>query len=249
MPPASTPSRSRRRAPLLLTLLAALSAAPACDPLQGSRVARGQLVTTGVGQYDEYFRKVHDAQDEGRAWSDERANNRKALASTLGLPAKPSSEALVAALRERVSSGTSLRPVVEVTAHGELARADRVEARAPAFEELANQADDLRPRVKRDLPNDAAKRRSTESELAAAAEELRHLAVFARSHAHEARRFVGDLSGVTGATYTPRATPAPSAPPAPKKPPPRSGGAPKPAEPKPAEPKPPAPPSPEVFTP
>jgi len=219
-------------------------AAPACDPLQNSRVARGQLVTTGVGQYDEYFRKVHDAQNDGRAWSDERTDNRKALASALGLPPKPSAEALVAALRERVSSGTSLRPAVEVTAHGELSRADRVEGRAPALEELANQADDLRPRVKRDLPNDAAKRRSTENELAAAAEELRHLAVFARSHAHEARRFVSDLSAVTGASYGPRATPAPSATATAKKP-----TAPRPAAtPKPAEPKPPAPP-PEVFTP
>jgi hypothetical protein len=209
-------------------------------------VARGQLVTTGLGQYDEYFRKVHDAQNDGRTWSDERTENRKALAAALGLPPKPSSDALVAALRERVSSGTSLRPAVEVTARGELARADRVEARAPALEELANQADDLRPRVKRDLPTDAAKRRSTENELAAAAEELRHLAVFARSHAHEARRFVSDLSSITGASYAARATPAPSATATPtaKKP-----AAPRPASgPKPTEPKPAAPP-PEVFTP
>jgi len=242
VPPASTPPRPLLRGSLLLALVASLSVS-ACDPIQSSRVARGQLVTTGVGAYDEYFRKVHDAQNEGRAWADERTENRKPLASALGLPPRPSADTLVAALRERVSSGTSLRPAVEVAARGELARADRVEARAPALEDLANQADDLRPRAKRELANDGAKRRSTDAELAAAAEELRHLAVFARSHAHEARRFVNDLSSVTGTSYAAKATPAPSAPPPAKKPPGRGAAPPKPADPKPPAPKP------EVFTP
>lgn len=223
-----------------MALLFAAGLTAGCDPMQNSRVARGQLVTTGVSQYDEYFHKVHDAQTDGLGWADERTENRKAVGAALGLPPRPSADTLVAALRERMSSGTSLGPAVETMARAELARAERVEARAPVLEDLANQADDLRPRVKRDLPPNSPKRRSTENELAAAADELRHLAVFARSHGHEARRFVSELSAVTKANYEPRAaTPSVSAPPSKK--PARPASTPKPAEPKKA--------APEVFTP
>jgi hypothetical protein len=253
-----------------------------CDlSFQNSRMARGQLAQVGLDPYDDYFKKVHAEQVSGAAWADERKENRKSLVTTLGLLPDASGEVISAAVQDRAKTqGTaSVAGVVDSVAKAELARAERIEARAPVLEDLANQGDDLRPRVARDFPRDSSKRRDADNELAGAAHELRHLAITARTHAREARRFAADLGQAVGVTYAPKpgaSAPAPeptqapsasasaapsasaSAAPAPKKP--RVPSNPRPVEPKPEtkpepkpeakpEPKPDPKPSGEVFTP
>ena len=228
-----------------------------CDiSFQNSRMARGQLAQVGLDPYDDYFKKVHAEQVAGAAWADERKENRKSLVTTLGLLPDASGEVISAAVQDRAKTqGTaSVSGAVDTVAKAELARADRIEARAPVLEDLANQGDDLRPRVARDFPRDSSKRRDADNELAGSAHELRQLAITARTHAREARRFAAELGQAVGATYAPKpgaSAPAPeptqapsasasasaapsasaSAAPAPKKP--RIPSNPRPVEPKP----------------
>lgn len=284
MPSRVRSARNRLRAVFVVAALAvpASGALLGCDiSFQNSRMARGQLASVGLDPYDDYFKKVHAEQVTGAAWADERKENRKSLVTTLGLLPDASGEVIAAAVRDRAKTqGTaSVASAVDPVAKAELTRADRIEGRAPLLEDLANQGDDLRSRVAQDFPRDSSKRRDADNELSASAHELRQLAITARTHAREARRFAADLGQAVGATYAPKPgasapapepTPAPSASasaapsasasaaPAPKKP--RVPSNPRPVEPKPEtkpepkpeakpEPKPDPKPSGEVFTP
>ncbi len=242
-------ARARARLTVALALAALLAPLSACDPLQSSRVARGQLVSTGVGVYDDHFRKVHDEQRAGRGWADERQETRKPLVAALGLLPGAQAEVITAALRERMKSPSSsaLGASVAAVARAELSRADRIEARGPGLEELASVGEDLRPRAKHDFPPDSAKRREVENELTASAHELRQLAIMARAHAREARRFVAELGAITNVSYAAPGASVAATPPkkAPRPAPAAPKGDPKPAE-KPPETK---PGGGEVFTP
>lgn len=268
-----SPSRWARPARAIAALALLSLAAAGCDiSFQNTRMARGQLAVVGVSAYDDYFKKVHTEQVAGAAWADERRETRKALITSLGLLPDASTDVILAAIRARIKSQSVAAVATEVdpVAKAELTRADKVEGRAPFLEELANQGDDLRPNVAKDFPRDSSKRRDAENELGASSHELRQLAISARTHAREARRFAAELGEAVGASYLPKPQASAEPPSAPqasastsssaptKKPPPAHTAThatpPKPpSEPKPtppSEPKPPAPkPTGEVFTP
>ncbi len=230
------------------TVALAAGTLDACEPYQNTRTARGQLASVGMNPYDDYFKKVHAEQVVGAAWGEERREARKGLIASLGLLPDATNDTILAAIRARIKaqSVAAVAPEVDAVAKAELSRADRVEAKAPTFEELANQGEDLKPNVAKDFPKDFSKRRDAENELGASAYTLRQLAIEARSHAREARRFAAELGETVGAQYLPKsaasAEPAPSASasasasaaPATKKPPhPKPPSDPKPPAPKP----------------
>lgn len=234
-----------------------------CEPYQNTRVGRGQLATVGNPTYDELLKKVHAEQVGAEGWNEQRRDNRKALVTSLGLLPHATKETILSAIRARVkSSSVAAVPEVDTCAKGELERADKVLSRVGKYEELAKEADALRPGVPKDYPTDASKRRDAENELAASAYKMRELVKEAEEHAREARKFAEDLGQTVGAQFLPKQAPAPEpAPSAPtqasasaapaKKPPPKAAPkpAPKPAgDPKPA-PKPAPKPSGEDFTP
>ena len=173
---------------LLVTTVPATSLVVAgCDiSFQNTRMARGQLAVIGMNPYDDYFKKVHAEQVAGAAWTDERRETRKALITSLGLLPDASTDTILAAIRARIKtqSVAAVSPEVDPVAKAELARADKIEARAPLLEDLANQGDDLRPNVAKDFPRDSSKRRDAENELGASAQELRQLAIMALSLIH-----------------------------------------------------------------
>lgn len=220
-----------KRSILLLTAILACSASQvSCAAFSSSKVARGELYTSGDGRYDSYFAAVHQEQAAARKWNDERKATRKPLITALAAPSSVSDGYLTSATKDRVrniggdgavldlsgprvvraaNSGPDrgFFQASEETARAELGRARRLAALGAKLEALAKQGDGLKADADREFDGrvkaDEKKSqhlREVRRELGEAASAMRGLASDARTQVDKAADFLDDLAYALGPT-------------------------------------------------
>jgi hypothetical protein len=203
--------------------LALLSAASTTSCMLGgeSRVAQGQLYTSGVPTYDAFFRDVHQAQVDAAAWTDDKKGANKPLTTSLELTPDAPEVTIVQATHESSSKlakqpgsvrletdgttahvvasngtgdGASLFRAIEDSAHQELERAKRLHATEPKLDALAQRGTELETHVKTDFAKyGETKANEVTTELVAIHDVLAGLKTRAVSEAREGEDFVADL--------------------------------------------------------
>ncbi len=200
--------------------IAALSLG-ACMLTGESRIAQGQLYTSGNPTYDAFFRDVHQQQVDEGTWHDDEKSLHKSLATTLELTPDAPEVTIVQAAHEGSSKvakqpgsvrleldgpaphvvvnggagdASALFHAVEDTARQELDRAKRLHAVEPKIEALAKQESDLESHVKADFSRYGdTKANEVSGELNATRDVLAKLKARAQAEARESEDFVADL--------------------------------------------------------
>jgi hypothetical protein len=186
-----------------------------------SRVAQGQLYTSGNPTYDAFFRDVHQSQVDASSWGDDKKGAHKALVTSLELTPDAPDVTIVQATHESSSKvakqpgsvrletdGTTVHVVasggagdggalfhaIEDAAHLELERAKRLHAAEPKLDALAQRGAELETHVKTDFGKYGdTKENEVAGELAAIHDVVAKLKARAESEARESEDFVADL--------------------------------------------------------
>lgn len=195
---------------------------PACMLNGESRIAQGQLYTSGNPSYDAFFRDVHQQQRVEASWDDDKKDAKKPLLTTLDLTAETPDVTIVQMTHESAAKGAkqpgsvrlevvdgaaphvvaaggggdagALFHAVEETARQELDRAKRLRALGPKIDALTKQEADLEGRVKADFTKyGETKLNDVTTELAATKDVLAKMKAHAEAEARESEDFVADL--------------------------------------------------------
>jgi hypothetical protein len=194
---------------------------PSCMLNGESRIAQGQLYTSGNPSYDAFFRDVHQQQRVEASWDDDKKDAKKPLLTTLDLTAETPDVTIVQMTHESASKGakqpgsvrldvdgaaprvvaaggggdaSALFHAVEETARQELDRAKRLRAIAPKLDALTKQEADLEGRVKTDFTKyGETKLNEVATELAATRDVVAKMKAHAEAEARESEDFVADL--------------------------------------------------------
>ncbi len=186
-----------------------------------SRIAQGQMYTSGNPTYDAFFRDVHQQQVDAASWGDDKKGAHKSLVSSLELTPDAPDVTIVQAAHESSSKvakqpgsvrletdgttahvvasggagdGGALFRAIEDTAHQELERAKRLHSVEPKIDALVKQGADLETRVKTDFTKyGETKANEVGNELLAVHDVLAKLKSRAESEARESEDFVADL--------------------------------------------------------
>ena len=198
----------------------ASSAAPSLSA--PTHVARGELFSTGLVVYDQYFESVHDLQVEAANLPDDRRASRSSITQALNLLPTASSEQILAQLRTRVAElkaqgirliaqgpgfvavgkaplteAKQLAQTLSLTVSSERGLDERVAELPGRATSLSLLSANLEPSLDKDF-KDPARRREVSAELDAAKSALSGLAEEATTSGK--KRFVDDLYlEVTGA--------------------------------------------------
>lgn len=194
----------------------------AASPPAGTHVARGELFTTGLVVYDQYFESVHDLQVEAANLPDDRRASRSTITQAFNLLPTASTEQILTQVRSRIADlkaqgarlvaqgpgfvaagkpplteARQLAQTLSAAASSERGLDERVAELPGRATSLALLSANLESSLDRDF-KDPALRRAVSAELAAAKEALSALA--AEATAAGKKRFVDDLYvEVTGA--------------------------------------------------
>jgi hypothetical protein len=186
-----------------------------------SRIAQGQLYTSGNPTYDAFFRDVHQQQVVEQGWSDDKKGALKPLLASLDLTADAPDVTVVQRTHESAGKGakqpgsvrldvdgTSTRVVapagggdagplfhaVEETTRQELDRAKRLREIEPKLDALTKQEADLEARVKTDFSKyGESKANEVTTELVATRDVVAKMKAHAEAAARESEDFVADL--------------------------------------------------------
>lgn len=187
-----------------------------------TRVAQGQLFTSGTARYDGWFREVHSAQLAAAAWPDERKQSRKALTQALGLLPSSDDALLVDAAGERAATlgggivfepeGTpSVAPgpasksdaaffrALEETAKAERARRERVRGQSVRAEQLGKSGDELKPHVEEDFGKGEDRTKEVRAEVLGGIDEMHKLVRSAEAEIKGSESFLADLKEAVAA--------------------------------------------------
>lgn len=219
---------------VLCTFLA--GSAVGCDMLEigvKSKVAEGQLYSSGEGRFDLYFQKVHAEQVAAKSWDADKKGARKPLASYVGVGEAQSNAALFDAVKAKAQGGpykleveggspkvvvppkgdAGLARAAEESVRMHLAHAKRVKETGAKADDLAREGEGLEPSVKqRYAATGGDKEREVKRELKAAVVAMRHVARDAKHEDSDVEDFVKGLADALGAP-APKAAGSAAAPP------------------------------------
>jgi hypothetical protein len=167
-----------RRAKLALVALLVLGAPSiaGCEGVFGpSKMAHGEVYTSGDSRYDGFFEAVHKEHEAAKSWPDEKTEARKGLVTLTGVREGSGDRTIVNAVRERakgagggarlevvqakvvLASGAKedapLFAAIEETAQREIDRARRLAAAAERLETLEKQGKELAKQADEDRKN------------------------------------------------------------------------------------------------
>lgn len=203
------------------TLLA--GAAVGCDMLEigvKSKVAEGQLYSSGEGRFDLYFQKVHGEQVAAKSWDADKKGARKPLAAYVGVGEAQSNAALFDAVKAKAQGGpykleveggapkvvvppkgdAALARAAEESVRLHLTHAKRVKDTGAKADDLAREGEGLEPAVKqRYAASGGDKEREVKRELKAAVVSMRHVARDAKHEDSDVEDFVKGLAEALGA--------------------------------------------------
>jgi hypothetical protein len=210
--PSAAASASRVLGPCAALLLAA------CMMTGPSRVAQGQLYVAGSGNYDPYFRDVHQQQVEAAAWGEGKRTSHRALVQALSLTPDAPDVTIVQATHEAASKSTkqqgslrldvdgtnarvvgtsldgSLSRAIEDTSRSELERAKKLHVIESRLASLTKTGNELQARAHDDwAKRGSGKESEVTNELRASLDVLGDLKARADSEARESEDFVADL--------------------------------------------------------
>ena len=186
-----------------------------------TRVAQGQLYTSGNPTYDALFRDVHQQQIEQASWGDDKKGAHKTLVAALDLTPDAPDVTIVQAAHESASKvakqpgsvrlevdgaapkvvaaggagdGAALFHAIEDTAKQELERAKRLRGMEPKLDTLTKQEGELESHAKADFAKYGEHRANeVASELVATRDVIAKLKLRAEAEARESEDFVADL--------------------------------------------------------
>ena len=204
-------------------MFGAAALAAACTLLApASRVRDGQLYRTGESSYDDYFKTVHDIQEDAADWADAGRAARKPLTDALTLTSDASDSTIAQVAHEQIeaslsslgstklevhgenahfvaSSGShasidALAVAIESTVHAELERAKKMKAMTPKIDVLLQSGEALEPHVAEDFRKVGLQKPvEVRQELKASYDVLSSASYQARREARAAEAFVADL--------------------------------------------------------
>jgi hypothetical protein len=237
-----------RFAPIVLSLVFALSGLGCASATPQGRVAAGELYATGKPNYDAYFKEVHALQKQATEWEQERQAARKGIWSQLSLLDDTPDVSLVEAVSAMVGQvgggpyklegkandlkitgpeGKAEGPffkALEGLVRSEKERAERLRRHVPTVGNLERTGADLRGQSQRDFNNGAfgENRQSVALELDTSIKVVHEIGQLAVRRASEA----DDLTNLIKRALAARecAAPAPPPPADPKDTTPGKGG-------------------------
>lgn len=178
--------------------------ATGCDFVNSpTKVASGQLYTSGDGKYDPYFNQVHQEQVAAASWVDDSKAARKPIVTALNLRPGASNSTIFSAARTKKSEA-SLASVIDETTSAERARAKKLTAEAEKLEDLLKRGEDLKKQIIEERKNLAAdkaddqkvkKNNELKREMTAAVEAVSNMVNDAKNGAKEADELARKLRG------------------------------------------------------
>jgi hypothetical protein len=192
------------RRELLKLFALALLFMTACELLTPTKVANGQLYTSGDGRYDPYFETVHQEQVAAANWPDESKAARKPIITALGLGSHPSNSTITSALRDK-KGDPNVGHAVDETSAAELDLARRLNVAAARLDELQKKGEDLKKQTIEDRKNlgvekvdekKVDKKDEVKREMAAAVDAVGSMADDARKGAKEAEELAAKLQAI-----------------------------------------------------
>jgi hypothetical protein len=168
-----------------------------------TKVANGQLYTSGDGKYDPYFNQVHQEQVTAASWPDDSKAARKSIVVALNLRPGASNSTIFSAAREK-KGDAALGSVIDETTSAERARSKKLTAASEKLDDLHKRGEDLKKQVieeRRNLAADKADEQKVKQkdelkrEMTAAVEAVSTMMSDAKSGSKEADELARKLRG------------------------------------------------------